>query len=68
MKRIPLIHQAVSAAVALGNCPPHELQRALLALCETKEQAGGLANQMQRMGYIERQVLVTDKARKRVSA
>lgn len=62
-----LIGRAVSALASKPSWDSRDAQKVLLDLCDSKDQAGNLAKQLKALGYIERQVIVTDRARKRAA-
>jgi hypothetical protein len=63
-----LIGRSVAVLAMRETLTPLELQQIMSQICETKEQASNLTNQLQRCGYIERVVIVTPRAKARALA
>jgi hypothetical protein len=61
-----LIGRAVAMLAESKPMAPREFKSRISSLCKDKEQARQLSNQLERLGYIERQVMVTDRAKARV--
>lgn len=62
-----MIGRAVAELAERELWPAKEVQRMLLKICDTKDQACNLAKQLKSLGYMERKVMVTEKARKRAA-